>query len=209
MRIEWFGHNCFAITALNGTVILTDPLESAQGYRQPEVKPNIVTISHKHCSAKNIKGEYRLIDKMGKHAVLNMEILAFPSFHDNMRGRLRGENLIFAFDVGGLKICHLGDVGHEPDKQIYKYTGQIDILMIPVNGKSTIGAMDADNIINTILPRVVIPMNFKTKEVASQIDTVEKFTAGKQFVERPGVPYVEITQIRPSPKPKIIVLNNR
>jgi L-ascorbate metabolism protein UlaG (beta-lactamase superfamily) len=63
-----------------------------------------------------------------------------------------------------LRICHLGDLGHElTDTQIGEI-GEIHVLLVPVGGHFTIDAATAVKIINKLDPSYVIPMHYNTPE---------------------------------------------
>ena len=49
MKIEWLGHSSFLLEESTGTSIVTDPYEGEYvGIPYPEVRADIVTISHGH-----------------------------------------------------------------------------------------------------------------------------------------------------------------
>ena len=59
----------------------------------------------------------------------------------------RGRNGIFVIEVDGLRIVHLGDLGHLlTDKQV-RAIGEVDILMIPIGGVYTINGLDAAKVV--------------------------------------------------------------
>ena len=55
----------------------------------------------------------------------------FPRRHERFTA---GKNGVWIIDVDGLRIVHLGDLGHLLDKAQLKKLGDVDILMIPVGG---------------------------------------------------------------------------
>ena len=48
MKITWLGHSSFRLEESTGTTVVTDPYDSYVGYDMPEVKADIVTVSHPH-----------------------------------------------------------------------------------------------------------------------------------------------------------------
>ncbi|HSB06306.1 MAG TPA: MBL fold metallo-hydrolase [Thermodesulfobacteriota bacterium] len=54
------------------------------------------------------------------------------TFHDPSKGSERGENTVFTFNVDGLQICHLGDLGHVLNQNELAEIGTMDILFVPV-----------------------------------------------------------------------------
>ena len=67
--------------------------------------------------------------------------------------------------IDGIKIAHLGDLGHMLSDNQVEILGNIDILMIPIGGIYTIDADTAIDIIQKIRPKIVIPMHYKENDI--------------------------------------------
>jgi L-ascorbate metabolism protein UlaG (beta-lactamase superfamily) len=113
----------------------------------------------------------------GEHAysLPGVEINAVKSFHDECRGKKRGENIIFKFRMDGLDICHLGDLGEECTTELLEMLLPVNVLMIPVGGTYTINSKQAKEYVDRLMPDVVIPMHYKAKGCKLDIDRVEEF----------------------------------
>ncbi|HHV72356.1 MAG TPA: MBL fold metallo-hydrolase [Clostridia bacterium] len=180
MRLRWFGHACFELVFDNGTVIVTDPFDASVGYPLPDVRATAVTSSHDHFDhnyVEGVKGDPQVIKGVGRYRVGGVDIKGIASFHDANRGQERGENTIFVFDDGNLKVAHLGDLGHELTASQLDLLGPVDVLLIPVGGFYTIGPEEAANVVESIKPKVVIPMHFKTEAIDFPIAPVDDFLA--------------------------------
>lgn len=178
MKITWLGHACFLIETVDGIKILTDPFDNQLRYPEPRVFPQIVTVSHQHfdhCAVNVVGGKPRVVQTEGRHLLPGVVIIGIHSFHDSSRGALRGENLIFIIEAEGLRICHLGDLGHMLEKTLAEKIGNIDVLMIPVGGFYTINASEAKKVTVQINPLYVVPMHYKTKYLDFPISPVEDF----------------------------------
>jgi len=187
VKIRWLGHSSFLIESERGIKIITDPFDETLGYKLPRIKVNIVTISHEHFDhnyARGIKGRPIIFKGTVKRESHKMEFRGVSSFHDSVFGSKRGPNTIFIIKADGLKLCHLGDLGHilSPDK--LTEIGSIDILFIPVGGFYTIDSTQATQIVNDIKPRITIPMHYKTEAIKFSIDPVEVFLSNKDNVKR-------------------------
>ena len=211
MKIEWLGHACFLLETNDGVKIITDPYESgsfggALGYAEINSKADIVTVSHKHSDHGFTQAvpEARVVDKPGKVKIGTVQIEGVASFHDKSGGSQRGENIIFIFDIGGLRIAHLGDLGHIPS-DLGKLKN-LDLLLIPVGGTFTIDAQEASGFIEAIKPKIVIPMHFKTEKLGFDIDGVDKFIEGKQNVKKLNGSSLEIEKSSLPEKTEIVVL---
>ncbi len=177
MKIKWWGHACFLITASNGTNILTDPYPEI-GYAPITDSADIITVSHDHFdhnAVETINGNPTIIKTEGSHQVAGITIKGIDSFHDDQEGKKRGKNIIFVLNVDDLKIVHLGDLGVELNKAQLDLIGEVDILMIPVGGTYTINASQAYSQVEALQPKIVLPMHYKTAVLDFDIDPVDKF----------------------------------
>ena len=88
------------------------------------------------------------------------KITATPSFHDDQRGAKRGKNLLFAVEADGVKVVHLGDLGHLPDAAQLKAISGADVMLIPVGGTYTITSEQAVEVVGMARPRLAVAMHF-------------------------------------------------
>ncbi len=181
MNIKWYGQACFLITADNNTKILIDPFHKFPGYHLPDDMVDILTISHGHFDHNNtteVNGQFKLFNKSGNYNVKNIPIVGIDTFHDDVNGSKRGNNVVFKYTIDGINICHLGDLGHLLSTEQLKQIGEVDVLLIPVGGVFTIDAEAALKVIAQLKPTVTIPMHYNTKAIESiglGLDTVDKF----------------------------------
>lgn len=174
-------------------MIFTDPFNKEIGLTPPRGQADIITISHQHFDHNNsesLSGEFLALAGPGEYEVKGVNIQGILSFHDNKEGRERGINTIFAIEVEGVRICHLGDLGQEKlTAAQLDEMGGVDILMIPVGGGATIGGEEAAAIVNQIEPRIVIPMHYKVEGLNFKLDGAEEFlkemgTGKKEAVDK-------------------------
>ena len=116
------------------------------------------------------------------------------------RGAKRGANLITLCEIGGLRICHLGDLGHQPDAAQLRALGRVDVLMIPVGGTYTLDGEGAARAVRAIAPRTIVPMHFKVPHLLLDI------AAPDAFLRAMG-PYTEVgSELELSAAPAGVVL---
>lgn len=166
MEIKWFGQSCFLITAENGMKVLTDPFKNMLGYRLPEIEANIVSTSHNHSDHNNtnaVKCSFTHINEPGAFTVDGIAIKGVATFHDNASGAKKGKNTIYNFSIDGINVCHLGDLGHVLSSHQIQAIGTVDVLLLPVGGGPTLGALDAVQVMKQLNPAIVIPMHYRTK----------------------------------------------
>jgi len=187
MRIKWLGHACFLVEAEDGTKVITDPFDDSIGYPIPKEKPDVVTVSHSHFDHNAVdllQGNPEVVKDVGEKKVKGIVFKGIKSFHDKSKGAQRGTNTIFVFTIDGIKLCHLGDLGHLLTTEQLKEIGGVDVLFIPVGGTFTIDGREAREVSKQLNPRLIIPMHYKTEACSIGIDSCEEFLKGFKKVER-------------------------
>jgi L-ascorbate metabolism protein UlaG (beta-lactamase superfamily) len=187
MKIKYLAHSAFVITSDTGVKIITDPYETSPGLTYGEIteSADIVSVSHEHfdhCNVAAVKGSPAVVRRAGSSTAKGIDFKGIASYHDQAKGSLRGNNIIFCFEVDSIRVCHLGDLGHLLDDKQLKEIGSVDILLIPVGGYFTIDAKAAAQVCDQLKPRVVIPMHYRTEKSFPDIAGVDEFIKGKDNV---------------------------
>ncbi len=211
MQIKYLGHAAFLITSEKGIKIITDPYQTSNqlSYGGIQESADIVTVSHDHSdhnNAASVKGNPVLVKKEGTVEVKGIKFKGIPCYHDEVKGKARGNNIIFCFEVDGMRVCHLGDLGHSLSDTQVNELGEIDILLIPVGGFYTIDAGMASMVSDDLKPKVIIPMHYKTPKCNWPLNTVEDFLAGKKNVKKLNSSEVEFKADKLPQITEIIVL---
>ena len=190
MKIRFLGHASFLITSDDGLRIITDPykpgcFDGGIKYGPITEQADIVTISHEHDdhNCTDIQGDPAFVRGAGKKELKGIVIEGTDVFHDTSGGKERGANTVFKMTIDGIKVVHLGDLGHPLSDQEVMDIGAVDLLLVPVGGYFTIDAAAADTIIEKLKPRIVVPMHFKTEKCGFPIAAVHEFTKNKQVKE--------------------------
>jgi len=189
MDITYLGHSSFKIKTKSATVV-TDPFPDEIGIKFPKVTASIVTVSHtQHSDHNNVEGVSevkKVISGPGEYEVSDVSILGFPSFHDDSKGKEAGKNTIYVFETEGIRIAHLGDLGHKLSEEEVATLGDIDVLMIPVGGENTLDAKGASEVLRSIEPNITIPMHFKVPGLNKKV--FERLAGVEEFVSETGLP---------------------
>lgn len=189
MEITWYGHATFLITTEGGVTIITDPYKPGGGIRYTSIpdEADIVTVSHDHDDHNyvvGLPGKPHVVKGVGRHEVKGIVFDGVPSSHDASHGAQRGSNTIFVFMVDGIRMCHLGDLGHVLNDDEVANLGQVDVLFIPVGGFYTIGPQEATTVADQLHPHLIFPMHVKTAKCTFPIESVDAFLQGKEEVRR-------------------------
>ncbi len=187
MKVKWLGHASFLITSDSGTKIITDPYTAGSGLRYGEIKESadIVTVSHEHFDHNNVAsvgGNPEVVK--GDAEAKGIKFKGVSTYHDASEGKERGSNTIICFEVDGMRVCHLGDLGHPLSDRDVAEVGKVDILLAPVGGFFTIDAKVASEVCSKLNPGVVIPMHFKNDRLDFPIAGVDDFLQGKEGVTK-------------------------
>ncbi len=216
MKIKWYGHAAFLLTTATGTRIIIDPYRSgafggALSYGKITDEADVVLTSHDHDDhnyTDDIGGKFQRLAAAGTYELEGLTVRAVETFHDASEGKERGENLVFVVEADGLRVVHLGDLGHALSTETLRRIGRADVLLIPVGGFYTIDAKEAALIMGALGPAVTVPMHFKTEKCDFPIAGVEEFVKGKSQVRVAEGAEIEVTKEGLPKTPEIIVLRH-
>jgi len=224
-KLTWYGQACFLLETTGGTRIVMDPIPKGIGYELPQgLKADLVTISHEHFDHNNVGfvsgSKPRVIrgltaDKKGwtrvDEKVKDVSIRSVGVYHDGERGAKRGLDTVFIFEVGGVRIAHLGDLGHVLNDQQLAAIGAVDVLLIPVGGTFTIDALKATRVVEQMRPRLmVVPMHYKTDAgTIKELEPLALFLDGKRNVRRETAHTISLSPMKARPAAEILVLPYR
>jgi L-ascorbate metabolism protein UlaG (beta-lactamase superfamily) len=210
VSIRFIGHSTFLITSPAGVTIATD----YNGYVGRELVPRIVTMNHAHSShytdAPDPGIEYVLRgwDPGGGKAEhhLTVEDVTIRNVTTDIRRfgmREADGNSIFIFEVAQLCIGHLGHLHHVLTAEDLGVIGQLDIVMVPVDGSYTMDQGAMLETLKVLRARLVLPMHYFGQQ------TLSRFLArlGKEFdVEVSRSPEIAVSFRSLPERPKILVL---
>ena len=220
IEITWIGHSCFETKYLDQRILIDPFTPEWFDYARPQGKYDYVFASHKakdHYYFKGIHADFYLLasgDKgmffqkshSGKQQLEGKTVKKIdsgtftfwtvPSYHDDQKGSVEGVNGILCFDFDGIKVVHLGDLGHVLEEDRIKKIGAVDVLMIPIDGYFTLDIDTAKKIINQLDPKIVFPMHYKTerskqtqpiyteKDILDGFANIQKFRQSQLVIDK-------------------------
>jgi L-ascorbate metabolism protein UlaG (beta-lactamase superfamily) len=201
VRITYFGHSSFLLEAMDGSRVIIDPYRSgsfngALRYGPITETADAVVATHKHDdhgAVDTIPGHPQAFVHPSSATVGGWSITGIDVAHDDEGGRSRGKNTVIVLDDGDVRVVHLGDLGHTLDARTVAAIGRTDVLLVPVGGFFTIDHEQAAEVVDSLDPRIVIPMHYKTPKVDFPISGVEPFLATQTQVEHKSTSTIEIT----------------
>lgn len=212
MIISCIGHAEFLLELENGMCLVTDPYDEACGYPLLALRADAVLVSHQHHdhnAIENVQGYTQVISTAGRHTLApDVHVTAVPCYHDEVQGAKRGSNLMFLIEAEGLRVAHLGDLGHLPTAEQIAALAPVDVLMLPVGGYYTIDAPQAREVARMLGAQVILPMHYRTAANEDwPIAPVEDFLSLYPSAER--LPLLRVCRGDLDCQPAVAVLSPR
>lgn len=166
--LTFLGHSSFLIETHEGVTAVTD----FNDWHRPSKPPLLVTMNIAHTShwTSNIDPETKHVlrgwDNEGGKKIHNVQVkdLHVRSIPTNIRdfggGTQRNANAIFVFETADVCIAHLGHLHHVLTDIHQAELGQIDVLLVPVDGAYTLDQETMLTVVGQIKPKLVIPMHY-------------------------------------------------
>jgi L-ascorbate metabolism protein UlaG (beta-lactamase superfamily) len=210
MQINWYGHSCFRLRDRYGTVV-TDPYGDEIGYSLPRIRADVVTVTHEHpdhANVKAIKGNPRVISGPGEYEVKGIFVIGIPAQPPEIRTQGGTRNTVYLFDFEGVTVCHLGDLRRVPTQSQVEELGDVDVLLIPVGGGTTLGPAKAPEVVSLLEPKIVIPMHYRTELLKGvKLAPVDQFLKEMGIKEVPPVDVLKVTKGALPSETQVVVMD--
>lgn len=177
--IRWHGQSCFEV-AEEGLILVTDPHDGKSiGLPAPRARAQVVLKSHDHFDhncVRQVAGPSTPVYTGGEPYRFNgFAARSVPGHHDAQGGAKLGDVQIMVFELGGLRFCHLSDIGQVPTPAQVASIGPVDVLFVPAGGVFTIGAAEAWKTIEALAPAVAVPMHYRFGGLSVSIQDLQPF----------------------------------
>ncbi len=174
MKIKWYGHASFIVTASDGTSVITDPYTpETSGYQPIPDEPDIVVTSSLnddfHDRSDLILGDplrLNMLDVARDSGRLETHGLMFRAIESsemyNHPEHEPDKCAMYRWEMDGISIGHMGDVGNPFTPEEYEFFRDIDVFLVLAGDIPTIRLADLKQVIDRVQPKLVIPMHFRT-----------------------------------------------
>lgn len=174
MKLKWYGQAAFSVTPDDGFTIITDPYTPETAGYEPILDPADVVITSSdndsfHCRADLILGEPVAINALavardgGARAEKGVTFRAIAAMEAlNHRYHDPDACAMYRFEVDGIRIGHMGDIGNALSPEQIDFFRDIDVLLALAGGHPTIELDDLQKVIDVVRPPLVVPMHFRT-----------------------------------------------
>ena len=169
--LQYIGHSCTLITASDGTRIISDPYgtsyPSGLTAFPADLSADAVTVSHFHPDHANnsvIQGTPKVMIDPGVYQVGMVKITGYKGDHGLVNGRSSGENTVFVFEIGEVKIVHLGGAGVVTQSDILAAMEEADVTILDIMGDAAHPLVDELNQLLELKARTIIPTHYSFEE---------------------------------------------
>jgi L-ascorbate metabolism protein UlaG (beta-lactamase superfamily) len=168
VQITFVGHSTYRIETAGGVIIATD----YAGYAGQGRAPDVATMNHAHTShftpapdpaIKHVLRGWGADGQRAQHSLTVGDVF-IRNVTTDIRGwsgtREKDGNSIFIFEVANLCIGHLGHLHHTLGPEYLGLIGQLDIVMVPVDGTYTMSQTAMMDVLELLKARLVLPMHY-------------------------------------------------
>jgi L-ascorbate metabolism protein UlaG (beta-lactamase superfamily) len=192
--------------------VIFDPFKGT-GLPEPKAKADIVLCSHGHSDHNNagaVKHDKSVVLEgfTGTRQIDSVSIKGVATFHDDAQGVKRGRNSVYIVGLDNITFCHLGDLGQALSSSQIGDIGSIDVLFLPVGGFYTIGPEEARKVMDSLKPRITVPMHYRMHGMSAAFDklsTVEDFIRKDDNAKRLDGPSFTVAKADLAEKAQIVI----
>lgn len=210
MEITWYGGTCVRLKGREG-VVAADPFRSIAGPTGRGLSADIVSFGRPDESVTSGKGSKAaagitsrqlgvpvptsleaafVLDSPGEYEVHDVMITGVRTFRDSERGAARGLSTAFVYELDGVYVAHLGDVGHLLDPDTMRELGHVDIVCLGIGPQ--LSASHAAEIVNQLDAHMVVPMPI-TDAAAEPDADLDRFLREMSVSDRQAVGNLKAT----------------
>ncbi|MEO0948454.1 MAG: MBL fold metallo-hydrolase [Cyanobacteria bacterium J06641_5] len=175
--VRWLGHTCFWISG-DGLRVLVNPFRRigcTAGYERPEVPSDLVLISSQLFDegggVKTLDNLPQILFQPGSYDFQGIEFQGTSVDHDREGGRRFGKNIIWRWEMGGMRFAHLGGAAVPLSFEDKIVIGQADVVFLPVGGgPKAYNPEEAKEALSGLSARLIIPTHYRTQAAEDDCD---------------------------------------
>lgn len=169
------GHSSLGIVSKSGTTIVSDP--NFMPVDKGLIKADIITTSHSHgdhvdnlYTQRNAEAGWTKFSVMKEEnfTVKDVTVTGVGGGHNSNYDPLWPDNFIYIFEVDGIRIANLADMGQDEltEDQLQKI-GKVDIAFLPMTDSTQVGfgVEKSVKIIQQLQPKIVSPIHYSKRGI--------------------------------------------
>jgi len=215
MELTWYGMGCFRIVERGLPALVMDPFDEAGvGLSLPRARVDIVTLSTllaepENARWKGLRGVSRTIAGPGEFEIGGLFVTGIATFKDRKRGADLGQNVVYSVNMGGVVICHLGELGSTLTQTQVEMLGLVNVLLLPVGMPEALSPTMASEVVSLIEPDIVIPMQYAISEWhagGAPREPVARFLKEMGIAQSECVPSLKLTSGQLPEETQVVLL---
>lgn len=166
IQCAWYGHSFIHLTSSAGVRVAIDPFSESISLPFPKnVHADVVLVSYEsddRNAADRISGTpqiFRSITGAGANMASGIIFQGVETWRDSSQGKKLGKNITYAFQMDGVKFCHLGGIGYPLTSSERDQIGRVDVVFIPIGNKGLTVA-ELWEMVDRLEARWVVPIAF-------------------------------------------------
>lgn len=164
--LQYIGHSSILLISPKKLRIINDPYgDHPAGLNDfpRRMGATIVTISHTHPDHNNVDGVWgtpQVFFIPGIYQVEDVKITGYKSDHGLINGQSQGSNIVFVFEIGNIKIVHMGAAGVVTQPNILAATKNADVVVLDCAGDDAHPLKEQIDQLLALHVRTIIPGHY-------------------------------------------------
>ena len=205
MEITWYGLSCFRITERGYATVVTDPYSAKVGLTPAKLKSDVVTSSHDaigHNNISGVSGQSQTLTGPGEYEIGGVFItgIATPG---------NGRNIIYVFDYDSLSVAHMGDLTKMPTQAQIEALGEVNVLLLPVGGGTSLNAVSAAELVSMIEPNIIVPMHYSLPGLKVELEPRDRFLKEMGLEDSEEESSLKISASGLPEEPQVVILSKK
>jgi len=146
-----------------------------------------------------------LLDSPGEYDVHEILVTGVRTFRDESQGSERGFNTCFVYELDGVHIVHLGDVGHLLTEEELGEIGTVEVVCVPVGG--SLPATKAAELVAQLDAKMIVPMPLEAEGSAKA--ELDRFLHEMSIEHPEAVPKLSVTSSSVPSETTVVLLETR
>ena len=181
MEITWYGLGCIRLAERGFPTVVIDPFdEETAGLRLPRGGVDVVLSSLLVDDVHDLRwigleSVGRTLASPGEYEIGGVFITGVASPRAAGDPTVALDNIVYTVTMGGVVVCHLGELGRALTHAQIEAIGRVDVLLFPVGIEVGLTMTMASETVSLIEPNVVVPIQFATPDLRVNRTSVEAF----------------------------------
>lgn len=133
-------------------------------------------------------GEYEVKDVF----VTGVPVLPADNGDAKSEAKEKPLHTIYYIVIDDVHILHLGPLAHPLHNKDIEQFSNIDVLFVPIGGHDVLNAKQAEELVQQLEPRVIVPIMYKSGSVGVAYDSIEPFLKAMGSGKKEALPKLKL-----------------